>query len=205
MKRTFVPSICLALLLSAPIAPGVALAQVAGSGSAWARQAVGQCYSDCMARIGQEPPLSGNPFADGGLLGGLILGPNSGGVCNDPSYDSGVGHDDDGSADDCDSDASDGWDSFIGLSGAGLCEEAQNRVRLMDGCNAGCVDVGAAYGAAASDGVMASEARKRFNQIFDEARKPLEAVGLWTGYDSSPMPGTATFDTACQALLEAED
>ena len=188
---------CVALMLA--LAAGSAAAQILSKGEE-ARLAVGQCYSACIARIGQayvEPPIPpgviAEPMGEGGLIGMIV-----GGASSSSSDDDDGGHSSGSDADDSGSDDDD-WGHFVSISNTGLCEEMQDQVRLMDGCNAGCMDVEAAYGA------TASEARKRFKHIFDEARQPLEAVGLWIDYDSSPVSGTAAFDTACDAFLEAAD
>ena len=189
---------CVALILA--LAAGPAAAQLLSKGEE-ARVAVGQCYSACIARAGQayvEPPIPpgiiAEPMGEGGLIGLLVgeASSSSSGDDDDGDHSSGSDSDDGGSDDD-------DWGHFVSISNTGLCEEIQDQVRLMDGCNAGCMDVEAAYGA------TASEARKRFKHIFDEARAPLEAAGLWTGYESSPVQGTAAFDTACDAFLEAAD
>ena len=186
---------CVALVLALAAAP--AAAQIL-SKSEEARLAVGRCYSACIARVGQacvEPPIPpgfiAEPMGEGGLFERLVGGASS--SSSDDDGDSGSSDDDDGDYDD------DDWGHVVAISNSGWCEEIQDQVRLMDGCNAGCMDVEAAYGA------TTSEARERFKHIFDEARAPLEAAGLWTGYDSSPVQGTAAFDTACDAFLEAAD
>ena len=180
------------LALALAIVPAAAVAQVL-SKSEEAQLAVGQCYSACIARVGQGVL---EPFMPPGFI---AEPPGEGGI-----FEKGVdggSPDDDGDGDHSDSSDSDDddWGDVIAISNTGWCEEVQDQVRLMDGCNAGCMDVEAAYG------LTASEARKRFKHIFDEAREPLEATGLWIDYASSPVPGTGAFDAACEAFLEAID
>ena len=189
------------LALALAILPAAAAAQIL-SKSEEAQLAVGQCYSACIARAGQgvlepfmPPGFIAEPLGEGGIFEKLVGEAVSGSNPDDDGdgAHSGSSDSDDGDADD------DDWGDVIAISNTGWCEEVQDQVRLMDGCNAGCLDVEAAYGA------TASEARKRFKHIFEEARAPLEAAGLWTGYDSSPVPGSGAFEAACEAFLEAAD
>ena len=196
MKTRSQSALCAALLLALTAMPALAAAQVLSKAEE-ARLAVGQCYSACMARLSQgvfESSVPPGVIAEP-LIDAIVMGPaNLGAVSGSNSGDEAGGGGSDGDYTD-----DDGLEDWVAFSSTEWCEEVQDRIRLMDGCNAGCVDVEAAYGAADS------EARKRFKRIFAEAREPLEAAGLWTDYASSPAAGTAAFDAACDAFVGAAE
>ena len=190
MKLNPNPTIRLLVLITFAAGSAGAAAQVL-SKSEEARRAVGQCYSACMARIGRgsleavTPALVASPPGMGPIGG--IFGPDF----EDANED-----DDDTGGDDYDDES---WPGFLAFSNSALCGESQNQIRLMDGCDAGCMDVEAAYPA------TESEARKRFKHLFAEARKPLEAAGLWIDYDTSPAQGTPAFEQACDRFMEGAE
>ena len=193
MKLNPNPTIRLVLLIIFAAGSAGAAAQVL-SKSEEARRAVGQCYSACMAGIGRgsldaaRPALVASPPGMGPIGG--IFGPD---------FDDANDDDDDYDGDDGDDYDDEGWRGFVAFSNSALCGESQNQIRLMDGCNAGCMDVEAAYPA------TESEARKRFKHLFAEARKPLEAAGLWIDYDTSPAQGTPAFERACDSFMEGAE
>ena len=71
-----------------------------------------------------------------------------------------------------------------------ICALAQDHVRALDGCYAGCLDVEFAYG------VTRSHARSRFHQIYIAERAALREVGLWNDYRNSASLG-ADFNAGC--------
>ena len=77
-----------------------------------------------------------------------------------------------------------------------ICELIQAHVRTLDGCNAVCADLETAYGE------IESGAKSRFATLFAAVKAPVETAGLWVDYDTSPAPGTTTFDTACDLYLQ---
>ena len=92
-----------------------------------------------------------------------------------------------------------GDDDWFGEYKQSLCELAQNEIRLLDGCNAGCADIEAVYGQ--SD----SAAHQRFRHLFTAKRQPLEDAGLWVDYQNSPTPGSSEFVAACDAFIPDDD
>ncbi len=80
-----------------------------------------------------------------------------------------------------------------------ICILVQGHVRSLDGCHAGCVDAEAAYG------VASAHARNRFLRLLRAQREPSRTAGLWTDYRTSPAPGTAVFDDACDRYLQNAD
>ena len=75
------------------------------------------------------------------------------------------------------------------------CVWAQNNMRDMDGCYAGCADAEAAYG------VKAAHARNRFHHLLRGRRLILQEAGLWFDYKTAPPPGSVAFDEACDRFL----
>ena len=85
--------------------------------------------------------------------------------------------------------------NLVRLEEDAICALAQDHVRALDGCHAGCVDVEIAYGAARSS------ARSRFRHIFIAARNELRDVGLWDNYQNSATSGAA-FNAGCDRYWE---
>lgn len=90
----------------------------------------------------------------------------------------------------------DSQDEFIRLYRLDVCLLAQNHVRGIDACYAGCVDVERAYG------VRASNARNRFYRLLRDDRAALQDAGLWQDYRTFPVFGSAEFEDACDYLYE---
>ena len=90
----------------------------------------------------------------------------------------------------------DSQDEFIRLYRLDVCLLAQNHVRSIDACYAGCVDVEQAYG------VRASNARSRFYRLLSDDRAALQDAGLWQDYRTFPVFGSAEFADACDYLYE---
>ena len=90
----------------------------------------------------------------------------------------------------------DSQDEFIRLYRLDVCLLAQNHVRGVDACYAGCVDVERAYG------VRSSNARNRFYRLLREDRTALQDAGLWYDYRTFPVFGSAEFADACDVLYE---
>lgn len=90
----------------------------------------------------------------------------------------------------------DSQDEFIRLYRLDVCLLAQNHVRGVDACYAGCVDVERAYG------VGGTNARSRFFQLLRDDRQALQDVGLWQDYRTFPVFGSAEFEDACERLYE---
>lgn len=81
---------------------------------------------------------------------------------------------------------------LVALEETAICSLAQDHVRNLDGCHAGCLDVEAAYGVRAHS----SLARNRFQELLNAERDALQQVGLWQDYRRTPTAGSA-FDLAC--------
>lgn len=90
----------------------------------------------------------------------------------------------------------DSQDEFIRLYRLDVCLLAQNHVRGVDACYAGCVDVERAYG------VGGTNARSRFFELLHDDRQALQDVGLWQDYRTFPVFGSAEFEDACERLYE---
>lgn len=80
--------------------------------------------------------------------------------------------------------------SLVRLEEDAICALAQDHVRALDGCYAGCTDVERAYG---SPGALV---RGRFRHLYLAERDALQAVGLWNSYSNSATAGAA-FNAAC--------
>ena len=87
-------------------------------------------------------------------------------------------------------------DDFIALYRLDVCLLAQNHVRGVDACYAGCVDVERAYG------VSGTNARSRFFQLLRDDRQALQDVGLWQDYRTFPVFGSGEFEDACERLYD---
>ena len=87
--------------------------------------------------------------------------------------------------------------NLVDLEEAAICSLAQDHVRGLDGCYAGCVDVELAYG------VTASLARNRFREMLIRERDALGQVGLWRDYRETPVAGT-DFELACNRYWSAD-
>ena len=79
---------------------------------------------------------------------------------------------------------------LVTLEETAICSLAQDHVRGLDGCYAGCVDLESAYG------VRSSQARNRFRELLISERDALRQVGLWQDYQRTATVGT-DFDLAC--------
>lgn len=90
----------------------------------------------------------------------------------------------------------DSQDDFIALYRLDVCLLAQNHVRGIDACYAGCVDVERAYG------VGGTNARSRFYRLLRDDRLALQDAGLWTDYRTFPVFGSYEFEDACDRLYE---
>lgn len=90
----------------------------------------------------------------------------------------------------------DSQDEFIRLYRLDVCLLAQNHVRGVDACYAGCVDVERAYG------VGGTNARSRFYRLLSDDRRALQDVGLWQDYRTFPVFGSAEFEEACERLYD---
>ena len=90
----------------------------------------------------------------------------------------------------------DSQDEFIRLYRLDVCLLAQNHVRGVDACYAGCVDVERAYG------VGGTNARSRFYRLLSDDRHALQDVGLWQDYRTFPVFGSGEFEDACERLYE---
>ncbi len=90
----------------------------------------------------------------------------------------------------------DSQDEFIRLYRLDVCLLAQNHVRGVDACYAGCVDVERAYG------VSGTNARSRFYQLLREDRRALQDVDLWQDYRTFPVFGSGEFEDACERLYD---
>ena len=77
-----------------------------------------------------------------------------------------------------------------------VCALAQDHVRALDGCHAGCLDVEVAYD------VDRSIARSRFRHVFIAARNELRDVGLWDNYQNSATSGS-DFNAGCDRFWES--
>ena len=87
-------------------------------------------------------------------------------------------------------------DEFIRLYRLDVCLLAQNHVRGVDACYAGCVDVERAYG------VGGTNARSRFFELLHDDWQALRDVGLWQDYRTFPVFGSVEFEAACERLYE---
>ena len=87
-------------------------------------------------------------------------------------------------------------DDFIALYRLDVCLLAQNHVRGVDACHAGCIDMELAYG------VTGSNARSRFHGLLRDDRKALQDAGLWQDYRTFPVFGSYEFEDACERLYE---
>ncbi len=76
-----------------------------------------------------------------------------------------------------------------------FCLIAQDHIRNMDACHAGCIDVEVVYG------VKSSEARNRFHQNFRTELATFKGAGLWIDY-RTPVEGAA-FNSACDRLFSS--
>ncbi|MDE0040384.1 MAG: hypothetical protein OXU77_22900, partial [Gammaproteobacteria bacterium] len=85
-------------------------------------------------------------------------------------------------------------DDFIALYRLDVCLLAQNHVRGVDACHAGCIDMELAYG------VTGSNARSRFHGLLRDDRKALQDAGLWQDYRTFPVFGSYEFEDACERL-----
>lgn len=90
----------------------------------------------------------------------------------------------------------DSQDDFIALYRLDVCLLAQNHVRGVDACYAGCVDVEQAYG------VRGTNARSRFYRLLRDDRLALQDAGLWQDYRTFPVFGSYEFEDACDRLYE---
>ncbi|MCE2459822.1 MAG: hypothetical protein J4F38_03475 [Pseudomonadales bacterium] len=90
----------------------------------------------------------------------------------------------------------DSQDDFIALYRLDVCLLAQNHVRGIDACYAGCVDVERAYG------VGGTNARSRFYRLLRDDRLALQDAGLWQDYRTFPVFGSYEFEDACDRLYE---
>ena len=90
----------------------------------------------------------------------------------------------------------DSQDEFIRLYRLDVCLLAQNHVRGIDACYAGCVDAERAYG------VGGTNARSRFYRLLRDDRRALQDAGLWTDYRTFPVFGSYEFEDACERLYE---
>ncbi|MCY3838256.1 MAG: hypothetical protein OXH09_06380 [Gammaproteobacteria bacterium] len=87
-------------------------------------------------------------------------------------------------------------DDFIALYRLDVCLLAQNHIRGVDACHAGCIDMELAYG------VSGSNARSRFYGLLRDDRKALQDAGLWQDYRTFPVFGSYDFEDACERLYE---
>ena len=87
--------------------------------------------------------------------------------------------------------------AVLQLEEYGVCALAQDHVRALDGCYAGCVDVEVAYG------VNRAHARSRFHHLYRTERDALRTVGLWSGYENSATSGAA-FDAGCDRFWQSD-
>ena len=90
----------------------------------------------------------------------------------------------------------DSQDEFIRLYRLDVCLLAQNHVRGVDACYAGCVDVERAYG------VGGTNARSRFYRLLRDDRQALQDVRLWQDYRTFPVFGSGEFEDACERLYD---
>ena len=90
----------------------------------------------------------------------------------------------------------DSQDDFIALYRLDVCLLAQNHIRGVDACYAGCVDADQAYG------LPRSNARSRFYQLLREERQPFQDAGLWQDFRTFPVFGSYEFEDACERLYE---
>ena len=90
----------------------------------------------------------------------------------------------------------DSQDEFIRLYRLDVCLLAQNHVRGIDACDAGCVDIETAYD------VGGTNARSRFYRLLRDDRLALQDAGLWTDYRTFPVFGSYEFEDACESLYE---
>ena len=77
-----------------------------------------------------------------------------------------------------------------------ICALAQDHVRALDGCYAGCTDVERAYD------TPSALAKGRFRHLYLAERNALQAVGLWDNYSNSATSGAA-FEAACDRYWSA--
>ena len=87
-------------------------------------------------------------------------------------------------------------DDFIALYRLDVCLLAQNHVRGVDACYAGCVDIERAYD------VGGTNARSRFYRLLRDDRQALQDAGLWHDYRTFPVFGSYEFEDACNRLYE---
>ncbi len=90
----------------------------------------------------------------------------------------------------------DSQDEFIRLYRLDVCLLAQNHVRGLDACYAGCVDVSRAYG------VGGTNARSRFYRLLRDDSQALQDAGLWQDYRTFPVFGSREFEAACERLYQ---
>ena len=90
----------------------------------------------------------------------------------------------------------DSQDEFIRLYRLDVCLLAQNHVRGVDACNAGCIDIERAYG------VGGTNARSRFYRLLRDDRQAVQDAGLWRDYRTFPVFGSGEFEDACERLYE---
>ena len=86
--------------------------------------------------------------------------------------------------------------ALVRLEEDAICALAQDHVRALDGCYAGCLDVETAYD------FRRSNARSRFHHIYIAERNALREVGLWDNYRNSATSGS-TFDAGCDSYWDS--
>jgi len=87
-------------------------------------------------------------------------------------------------------------DDFIALYRLDVCLLAQNHIRGLYACHAGCVDSEQAYD------VGGTNARSRFYRLLSDDRAALQDAGLWQDYRTFPVFGSQAFEDACDRLYE---
>ena len=127
------------------------------------RAAVGQCYASCMARA-QTTAQALYQRAD--RLTDLLI------------------------SDEYHALTEDSQNALVRLEEDAVCALAQDHVRALDGCFAGCLDVETAYD------FRRSHSRLRFRQVYIAERDALRDVGLWDDYQNSATSGSA-FNAGC--------
>ena len=133
------------------------------------RAAVGQCYAACMDKAFQSASTTQEKST---RLTELMISDDFFLLTNDSQ------------------------DEFIRLYRLDVCLLAQNHVRGIDACYAGCVDVERAYG------VGSTNARSRFHRLLRDDRQALQDVGLWRDYRTFPVFGSGEFEDACDRLYD---
>ena len=85
----------------------------------------------------------------------------------------------------------DSQEHLVRLEEDAICGLAQEHVRTLDACSAGCQDLETAYAS------RQSHARARFRVLYRAETDALRRVGLWRGYADSPAAGGRDFNAAC--------